>query len=441
MNKRVKTVLLALGISIMPYAVWANQEPGKVPPEAEVSTEANIDDYEDINVTIENYLNEKGWVKGENTKQNGDSFYIAVGTGVIQANSSNRHFPASRVAAYNKAMLAAKQQMVNYIGMSIQSSTASVYSEGEFPQPPVPQPDESSMLYKIKKLIHAKLDKALRAEGIDPDKAKKEELEQAMKKQLSSESYAKFISTSAQAYVCGMQAYRVFETTPANSKGQIAVIAIWSPKLQQMAETLQTGSSMPKGMPKKSIKEQIPKAPEALLLTFGVQQKLNEKGELVLVAFGQEGARTDSPRSANAAYSKAYTNAVAAIREFAGENVATATDILNAETTEEFENAAEEYNNTSAFREKITAIAAKMEIKGISEIYRKAVKHPISGKNIYIVVCAWSPSSAQRAQTLMNNSNNATKSPTVQQQNTVNESELNTRSFSGAGAEADEDAF
>lgn len=446
--KKVLSTALFAGLSL---GVMAQQEPGQaVAPEAEVNTQQTIAEEKDVQTMIDEFLSSKGWSEGENTKKNGEKFYIAIGRGVVQAPRSDRNFAASRVATYNKAMLDAKKNMAEYLEVSIKTETEKTYSEGTFPPPPSANPqktDESSTLGKIRQLIHAKLDKALREEGIDPDKASKEELAKAAKKQLSQESYSKFISTAAQAYVCGLQVCNSFEFTPANRKGEIGVIAIWSPKLQKMAEVMLVGGTVPNGIPKKPIVQQIPSDPVVLLTTFGVQQKLDENGNLVLVSFGQEGAISSSATAANAASRKAQLNAFAGIREFAGENVAVGSDMLNAETTTEFENAAEEYNNASAFREKIQATAAKMNISGISTVKRWKAKHPVSGKYIYGVICAWSPAFAAHAQNLKARMKAAPKAtPTVNQslnQGTprANESQLQQRSFQGTGAAADDDAF
>ena len=441
-------VAICVGAS---FLAMAQQEPGAAAaPEATVATKPAITEEKNVQTQIDEYLAAKGWSEGENTKKNGEKFYISVGRGVIQAPRSSRNFAASRVAAFNKAMLDAKKNMAEYLQIAIKTETTKEYSEGSFPPPPAAnpeKPDTSSLGAKIKMLIHAKLDKALRKEGIDPDKAKKEELAQALKKQLNSESYSKFISTAAQAYICGLQVCNSFEFTPANKKGEIGVIAIWSSKLQKMAEVMLVGGTVPNGIPKKPIAQQIPTDSVVLLTTFGVQQKLNENGELVLVAFGPEGAVSSSPTSANAASRKAQLNAYAAIREFAGENVSVGSDMLNAETTTEYENAAEEYKNASAFSEKIKATAAKMKISGIATLKRWQVKHPISGQYVYGVICTWSPSSAARATAMkatMDSAKNAAAtgvSARPAAAPAANESKLQQKSFQGAGASADEDAF
>ena len=54
-----------------------------------------------------------------------------------------------------------------------------------------------------------------------------------LKKVISSESFKKNIQTAAQGRIVGMQAAKTFESIPAGGEGQIAVVTIWSPRLQR----------------------------------------------------------------------------------------------------------------------------------------------------------------------------------------------------------------
>ena len=357
-----------------------------------------------------------------------------MGYGVIQAPLENRSYIDSRVNAYNKAMLDAKAKMAEYLEVAIRTETEHDYAEGNFGGNEEAEADSLSITSKIKSLINAKLDKALREEGLDPDKAEREARERIAKKQLNSDFYKKVISTAAKAEITGMQVMCAFEGVPAGGKGQIGVVAIWSPKLQAMAQSISRGTRLPSGVGKKPVKEQIPSDNKVLLSTFGVQQKIDENGDLVLVAFGQAGAVTDSPQSANAARNKAKMQAMAAIREFAGESVAVTSDAVNAENVEEFENAAEEYEDVSAYSQKIKAAAEKMNITGIATIKNWDCKHPLAARTVYGAICTWSPKQAINAKDMSNAMNGA---GTPQPQPVVN----TTDGIQNRGADGDEDAF
>ncbi|MBR0055786.1 MAG: hypothetical protein IJP66_00515 [Kiritimatiellae bacterium] len=391
----------------------------------------------EIHGKIDEYLASKGMDRGENTKKDGSSYFVAVGVGTIQAPLDNRGYIGSRVNAFNKAMLDAKAQMVEYLGTSIATETEKAYAEGDFANPPPEAPESNPIADKLKALLVAKLDNALRAEGVDP--SEKEAAAAAAKRVLASEQYRKTISTMARSEVVGMQVMCSFEGVPSGKKGQIGVVAIWSPKLGRMAAAMAGGGPLPGGVGKRPIKEQIPSDKNVLLSTFGVQQKIDENGNLVLVSFGQAGAASESPMAANAAYDKARMNAMAALREFAGETVAVAADSLQAESAQDYEDGSSDYEDQSAFSQRIKARADAMNISGIATVKRWEAKHPLTGRTVYGVVCSWSPQQAARAQSMKRSMDaaasgagaaNAPK-PVANPNGTIQ----------GQGASADDDAF
>ena len=430
-----RTILAALVAATAVCAAHAQEST----PEDAVATEAAVE-AKSVQDMVDEYLNAKGYSEGENAK-GGKTFYVAVGYGVIQAPLENRSYIDSRVNAYNKAMLDAKAKMAEYLEIAIRTETEHDYSEGNWGGSETSGEDELSIDAKIKRLIMAKLDKELRTEGLLPDETNAEARERAAKKRLNTDFYKKVISAAAKAEITGMQVMCAFEGVPAGGKGQIGVVAIWSPKLQAMAQSISRGTRLPSGVGKKPIKEQIPADKKALLSTFGVQQKIDENGDLILVAFGQAGAVTDSPQSANAARNKAKMQAMAAIREFAGESVAVATDAVNAENVEEFENAAEEYEDVSAYRQKINAVAEAMKISGIATVKNWEFKHPLAGRMVYGAVCTWSPKQAQNAGRIKDAMENAAPNQNGGANN-ANNAEVNRNgNFNNAGADGDEDAL
>ncbi len=435
--KMKKAIVCAVGIAIF-GGVYA-QEPASA--EETIQDKCTVEE-KSVQDMIDEYLAAKGWVAGENTKA-GKKFFVATGTGVIQApRSKPASYVGSRVNAFNKAMLEAKKNMVEYLGIAIESETERSYTEGDFnagKEDASDAEDPNSLSYKVKSLIHAKLDKALREEGVDPDAANKEAAAKAAKKLLASEQYSKMVRTAAQAQVVGLQAVCTFEGSPASDKGEIGVVAIWSPKLQQMATSIATGTPVAKAKAKAPIRQQIATDPGALLSTFGVQQKIDEAGDLVLVGFGQAGGVSESKMAAKGAQGKAKANAIAAIREFAGENVAVATDMLSAESTEEFENAAEEYQDQSAFSEKIKAVAGKMNISGVAVLHNWKCKHPLTGTTVYGCICTWAPKQAASANAIKRSIANPMAAAPIPSPKPAAKP---TASAYGAGGQSgDEDAF
>ncbi len=434
---------LILGMLCLTAAGAVIAQTSTVPAEETVQEKCTIEET-GVQGMIDEFLAAKGWAAGENVI-GGKRFFVATGTGVIQApRSKPAAYIGSRVNAFNKAMLEAKKNMVEFLGVSIESETEKSYREGDFSNPEEAQAkgeDPNSLAYKLKSLVHAKLDKALRAEGVDPDAANKEAAAKAAKKLLASEQYRKMVRTAAQAQVVGLQAICTFEGTPSSDKGEIGVVAIWSPKLQEMAASIVTGVPVAKGKAKRPIREQIATDPGALLSTFGVQQKIDEQGDLVLVGFGQAGGVSESKMAAKGAQSKAKANALAAIREFAGENVAVATDMLSAETTEEFENAAEEYQDQSAFSEKVKATAAKMHIAGIAVLKNWKFRHPLTGTTVYGCVCTWAPKQAASAKQMKDMMSNPMSAAGANRPVAKPAAKPTASSYGAGGQAGDDDAF
>ena len=409
-------------------------------PESTVA-EGKVAESMSVRDMIDNYLQGKGWTEGENQKASG-SFFVSVGIGEIQAPLDNPGYIGSRVIAYDKAMLYAKEKMVEYLGMSISTETELSYTEGDIGAATTRMPvsKATSFMDKFHKLFKAKLDNVLRKEGVDPDAEDKAAAAKAAKKLLASEQYRKMTRSLARAQVTGMQVCCSFESVPAGKKGQIGVVAIWSPKLQAMAETMSTGGKLPSGVAKTRIEEQIPTDKTTLLSTFGVQQKINENGKLVLVSFGQAAAMTDSPMAAKAAYEKAKLNALEGLRSFAGETVAVANDMTKAESFEEFELAADEYEDLSAFQGKIRAVAGKMGISGATTVKRWECVHPLAKRKAYGVVLAWSPNQAENARSLRRQMESVGASGVAGATDSAPAPDYS-GSFGNAGASADEDAF
>lgn len=398
---------------------------------------------------IVEFLSSKGFSEGKNTRSKGGDFFIAVGTGVIQAQRNSPAYMSSRINAFDKAMMYAKKQMAEYIGVEIQSNIVTDYAEGESPTKRKKRQtdaaaalEEPGLFEKTEALINAKLDQLLEEEGVDLTQPVPEEVVQ---KVLTSEEFEKTIKSVSKARIVGLQTYKVFEESPNGAKGQIGVVAVYSDKLHQMANALFSGnfSNLPKGAPKKAIVKQIPNDVNVLLSTFGVQQKTDENGQLVLVAFGQGVPKTKSSRSIDAAYEKAKLDAMGNLRSFAGEIVLVEGEVSKYESVKELEDGMDQYENEEFFRDKVEAKAKSLKISGIQKVHHWQSIHPLTNKPVVGVVISWSPKSATNAgkiaQKMSTQPNKVVKSSSP---NTVySSSSGQSGSYSKSGAAADEDSF
>jgi hypothetical protein len=442
----VKKHLLPILLFVCFCAVAARAE--EPTPEFQVDQKASFPDDRSVTDEIDDYLNGKNYARGVNTREKGGDFYIAVGTGTIQAPRDNKAYLTSRANAFEKAMLQAKKEMVEYLGVEISKDVVNDYVEGENPAVRAQRESEAmkspDILEKTSALVNAKLDKMLAEEGVNLSKpVPKEEV----RKIATSEDFKQLIRKVASARVVGMQAMKVFEASPDGKKGQIGVIAVYSEKLHKMADAMFSGkgANVPAGTPQKRIIDQIPTDKLVLLSTFGVQQKTDENGRLVLVAYGQGVPATDNPRALDAAFEKANMAALGALRSFAGEIATVESEVQNFESTKEFEDGMEQYKNESYFKDKVESHANALKVSGITKVKSWDTVHPLVNQRVAGVIIAWSPASAAHANILGNKMatepQKASAPGAKPSSNVYKAGSGQGGSYHGAGSDADKDSF
>jgi hypothetical protein len=388
-------------------------------------------DEDDIEVTdiMDKYLEDKDWDQGINKKKDGTEFFISIGFQEILSPYKSKSFIDARQRAFEMAMAKAKRKMVEHLETEIETSMQIEMNSPSDLREEARLAEINSEVLAINELKNAagaaksdiqnkgdefgsefvkqaasgadrlyrdKLDKELRAKGIDPDKP----VDAQLLKKTFEQSFQKSTKALAQSRLQGITAYATFEHLPADKKkGTIGVIALWSKKLHAMALAVTKGGILiPPGTPKKRLKKQIPKSKQALLMTFGVQMKTDENGNLNLVSFCQQGQKTK--RSASIASRQASVCAKAQIRTYAGEMLYSASRKDDAESLEVFENEMEVYEDDSSFADKIKTESKKLKISGIANLKTWHTKHPITKQKIRGAIVAWSPESSRVAKNM-----------------------------------------
>ena len=460
--KKLKTFACIFSLALAPFCLYAQEEPGMA-ESAEVTAdevadellvETDISTEKTADSLIDEFLNERGWLRGQkNTKKDGSTFYVATGVGVIAAPINHKNYNNSRILAYDKAILAAKADLARQLEVELSSSVMSSleHTEGEINETPNQELEAldreappSGILDKTTLWISKKLDNALKAEGydIDSEKAKtqaeRERIRERAKAIINQEAFQKQMSAAATMSISGLQAFYTVEAQNGDN-GEIGVVAIWSEKLRKVAESIQTGALIKGAKNGKTIKEQIPASKKELLSTFGVQQKINERGEYVLLSFAQGAAASSSSTSKRVAYSKARLQAETQIRQFAGETVSMSEVQQSAEQKQEFDDASFDYSNQDSFKQFQKSVAGAMKCNGIAEVYRWTAVHPISGKPVFGVICSWSPSGAASAREVKKAMASSPKPSSAK--NASKTSSPKSSRYSGGGAAGDEDAF
>jgi len=154
---------------------------------------------------------------------------------------------------------------------------------------------------------------------------------------------------------------------------------------------------IPKGEPGIPVDNHIPKDERTLLSTYGTQMVRNEKGDYVLLAFAQAQPQSKSQQSKDLAYKMARLQAQGMIRAFLGEAIASTSDMLQKEESTEFEDESSEVKMEEQNRNKVSAIAEKLPIKGMQEAWQWESLHPANNGPVVGVVMEWKAASAQLA--------------------------------------------
>lgn len=361
------------------------------------------------------FLSSKGW--GEGVNPNG--MWVVIGKSSLPCGANSKDFDQCRRQAYEEAMFQAKRAMVKRLADRVRTEIERRYAEGDVlkrmsQQRQVTIAAEPSLMDKVVALADNVISKELADRGVqvgpsadnkawtDEERKKSEEAARKEAQQLlSKKEFRSAVESVASCEISGIQAYRTFEYVPAGKNGSIAVIAIYSEKSDELQRALLGLGPVPSGAPKEPIAAWArSEGPQSLLYTFGVQPRTNEKGEVVLVSFGQSTPITDSEDSLDAAEEKADLAASGAARSFLGELVMSQQMQVEASTLKQFADNAAAFESQSAFTSAIKATAETLSMPGGNVVYNWKMKHPLSNKVTCGVVKVYSVSDALMANKL-----------------------------------------
>lgn len=338
---------------------------------------------------LNDYLAQKGWSTGFSNigKTN---VIITTAVAPIAAPATDVEYVSSRQSAFTTAMLDAKAEIAKMLTAKISSV---IYWE-YFQDGVVPEKEYSDS--QVAKVAREKM-KQLIAENPDTDK----------KELLGSTAFAQTLESVAACAVSGVQAFFTVESQLVGRQGEIGIVAIWSPATEQMAKSLYNHNAVPLRKKGQSVFKQVPQDKNVLISTFGVQQTIDENGELVLMSYAQSTPRSLSGVEEKAAFSRAALTAEAQIREFAGVSVATSAKLEKAEQNLDMGGAIPAYSNQEAFSTFSKAEGEKMLCPGIVKIKEWSHIHPANETPVCGVVVAWKPTSARKADEMRENSKEA----------------------------------
>jgi hypothetical protein len=466
-NNMLKMVKLCLIGSLLFSSLVAQAE--RV--EYNVPDDISLVEGPDMMQFLEEYKSSKGWHEMKITRKDGSSMIVVKGIANVSAPRTSPNFIASRQIAFDKAMLQAKKELVEFLETEISGELTSYFSE------PSEKRQEEELIQrqreglvlesakdvagaaaedvgifskfkvgkvasdKAKDLLIYEANLKLKELGYDPNKPVDE---QTLRKITQSDKFSKSISSVAKSRVVGLQAFKVFENHGSGKKGEIGVIAIWSPKLNAVANAIYSGDMSfipPAKKGKKPFKDQIPQNPEVLMSTFGARQFIGEDGGYGVMAFAQVGPKSNNSRSINAAYNKAKLNAMFMIRQFAGEVASVQVDQSQDESTTKYADKMEAYEYDESYQELIKSNAEAINISGLQTLKSWKAIHPLTKTPVVGSVVLWTPSGYETAVDLKKDMNTKPKKNISNgSSSTVVESPYGGE-YGAASDEADEDAF
>jgi hypothetical protein len=380
-------------------------------PAAEVSTGAIfLDDSDDALGAVssaaaakrdaEKYIADKGWNLGFNDQGR----YVVVGTSDIAGEPSSPSFQAARQSGYGKALLDAKEQVAMLYSQKVATETMygsekSASNPENFAAPAAPskEPAPLSIYQKIKLLIHARLDEALKNKGIEPKQATKEQIKAVETAVLTTE-FRRTITRMAAAEVGALITQKIFED--GNS---IAVVAYYTPRTKELMDAMLGKGPAPKSKPQETpVAKWINNFTKAeLYASQGVQIRVDENGDANLIAFGQTPVTINSTLGAKVAEGAAVTVAMGAMRDFAGEFVEAEIKQQIVERSKQYgdmDKGLAEVEQDMAIKEKIKARADALTIQGVTPPIRTwTTKDTRSGRILTGVVVSWNIANAKRA--------------------------------------------
>ena len=399
--KNIRTYGLLAVLFIYSVQVVANEDVADSPqhnfPVAEQQSSSKIMNKRD------NYLSERGWQLGNNSRDDGSSFYISWGQADIAAGQQDLAFPDARVAAFEQALLDAKGQFVTSRAEQVASESISeIYTDDRPVDPGSLSDDRSRIEVLTEKLLAAgesKLDDFLRENGIDPADLSKQE-----KRVQAKSEFQKTVTRKAIDSVVGFRPLTTFE-----DGGAVGVVGVYSSKQEALARSIrnQTVVAQPDRAGPGTVQEILDKSltkDSDYIFQHGVRLLYDNKGNPWLVGFAQAGVKATKQASRlklnmlmRGIRQAASDLARAQMAEFLQGTVSydSSTALLSSAEIAEISQAGKKQVNTSINVGKLiqTKIRqnAKVSMEGLTTLKHWTANHPDTGHLIVGEVVAWSP--------------------------------------------------
>ena len=338
---------------------------------------------------------------------NEDDLFISDGSATVSFPVEHPGFIEARGLAYEIAYIRAKAEMIRFLGTTgsreqvVELLEAAAWERGQSIDDVEPLRQGARIEKKLADLTEKQLNAAIK--NLDPDYDPRQYDDRAKKEEAYRLGFQQKILTTAAAFVAGATPLKVYEGLSASRDNyEILVGLIWSPKLSRLAGAV-GDSAVPMRAEEAGprIDEWLPNTLEELIPSWGVHKLVNERGEQVLVAFGQAAPRATAPdrrdRANDTALEVAALRAEGSIRAFVGETLESRRTADTSMVVVEYASAAEGAEIDREFYERIRAATGKVELKGLTTVGEWVVEHPQNEQRVAIAAVSWSPGAVELA--------------------------------------------
>jgi hypothetical protein len=423
-NRNNLTLALALAVCPLISPAWASQVEYEQQPPPPLPN--SISGTETVDSRMTAWIRKEQLKLGQNTLPDGREASIVTGKGTIVVGPGDKNFVQARINAYYKALLDAKFKCAEFQQVSIETELSQDFSQpgdqraaadlkrlereglakegvvqvaralnADMKSGGVASAIQTAGMY-VEKVLDNKVRESLTKMGIDPNKPVSE---QQLKPILNTSSFKNMAKAVAAERCTGLKVLASFEQNPSSGQGSVGIVTIYTRLLHEVADAIVSGNYqlIPKGNPGLPIEQHIPADLRAKLASFGTQLVRNERGDYVLLSFGQAQPVSASQQSKDMAYRQARLQAQAQIRLFLGSQVHSHNQMALGEQS--IERAGEDIQAALDFTasSSVRAVAESLPIRGIQEADSWETLHPANNGPVVGVIMEWKASSAQLA--------------------------------------------
>ena len=333
--------------------------------------------------------------------------WVAIGTSSFGEKCGTPSFEPSRSKAFLKALGDAKEKLADFLGVRVQQEITRLLRQappgGFTPEAAVSAAAAQgltappSLIEKTVTILNDEADRELKKRGLIDEQAKKDAEDarkaaaEAQKKRLelerdliATDSFRQVIKTMAQAEISGLQSYRTFESS---NPPEIAVVTAFNDNSARLSKALLGAGEAPVGVFSKPVDQWVEDLSEGeLILTQGAQMRTDDKGEVVLVAFGTATPPRNQGLLNDIARKDARLHAVTAARMFVGSLIVNNVRATRAEDIKVYLNNGEATRNSDATEREMREVSETLTMN--PEYIREFdTHHPCSPDGLPTYVC------------------------------------------------------